>query len=137
MRHLLALPAPVSGAIFLAASLVAALSSALMMARAFESQDPLRAGFAVMLAGLAIALAYEVWALETRLEPTISRITALAFVQHPVVWLVFYLGFMALAGALPFHFLFLNHRGHWAIIALGTAVMLGGAALTYFRGWTP
>jgi len=76
-----------SAIVFAVAAGILVVFAAWILQQALLDRDPLRGSLVVILAGLALALCYETWALWTGQGLTISRITAQAYEQHPAVWL--------------------------------------------------
>jgi hypothetical protein len=98
---------PVAAGIFAFTALVLVVFAAVVLLRATARPDPLLA-LKVALAGmslvLALALAYETFALATRRVPTISTLVDRIFVSQPVVWVVVFAGVMFVIGLFAIHF---------------------------------
>jgi hypothetical protein len=96
----------------------------------------LRYALGWMAVGLGIAFAYEGFALDTKLEPTISGIIARIFAASTLLYMTFNVATFILIGALNFHFTFpaKGHPNWWVTVVSGTAFLIGNY-ITYRLGW--
>jgi cytochrome c oxidase assembly factor CtaG len=129
-------PATLEVAVFSAAALIAFLSAAFFTWRAIASRDPLLLSLALVAAGGCVAFTYEAFAIQTRLVPTISRVVAVAFQEHPAIWLSVYFPLLFLGGALALHFTRLMSI-HWWVPVGGIVAFLAGALTAWKTNWLP
>ena len=127
-----------AAAVYSGAALVLALAALSFGAQGYLVGDVLRAPLALILLGLALALAYESHAVRhgraAHLHPTIARVAGLEFLQHPAAWLVVLVGLMGLAGALVIHFTSLLRFQPW-VLGVAVAAYAGGAfAVVLYAG---
>ena len=118
--------------IYALAALVLVIAAVLFSWRAYQDQSLLRAALALILLGIATALAYEADALRQRRadpsdpDPTIARVAGLAFLQHPAAWWGIFVVIMGLAGALIIHFTSSNGAHPWVLGFAIAAYLVGG-----------
>jgi hypothetical protein len=129
-------PATLSVAVFTAAAIIAFLSAAFFTWRAIASRDPLLLTLALVAAGGTVAFTYEAYAIQTRLVPTISRVAAIAFQEHPRIWFAIYFPLLFLAGALALHFSRLMSI-HWWVPVGGVIAFAAGAVTAWKTNWLP
>jgi hypothetical protein len=120
-----------AAASYLLSALVLGVAALLFAAQAWMDRDVLRGALALILLGLGFALAYESYAVRRvrgAPHPTIARLAGMAFLQHPVAWLLILVGLMGLAGALVIHFTSLVSFQPWTLV-LALAAYAAGAPL--------
>lgn len=116
------------------AALVLVLAAVLFGVRAYQDKSLLHAALALILLGLAAALAYEADAVREKHadpadpDPTIARVAGLAFLQHPLAWLAVLVAITGLAGALIIHFTSSNGVLFWILGVAISAYVVGGLA---------
>lgn len=125
-----------SVAIFAAAAVIFLAASALMLARGYLMTDPFRLAIGVTALGFAIAMGFEAKAIITGTD-TISRVTELAFIAMPIVWVAVLAGIQLLDGALIIHFTRVEHKIAWWPAAIGLAAWLIGVASSAVSTWEP
>jgi hypothetical protein len=137
---------PVAAAVFALAAVALVVFAVVLLLRATAGPDPLLA-LKVSLAGmalfLAVALAYETFALATRRAPTISLLVDRIFTPQPVVWVVAFVAVMFVVGLFVIHFTrfageatllvgferaFAGHAVLW-MAALGVLLVLAAVAV--------
>ncbi|MBO0683324.1 MAG: hypothetical protein J2P45_09230 [Candidatus Dormibacteraeota bacterium] len=98
---------PVAAAVFAFVALALVVFAVVVLLRATARPDPLLA-LKVALAGmslfLAVALAYETFALATRRAPTISALVDQIFTSQTVIWVVAFAALMFVVGLFAIHF---------------------------------